>query len=98
MINVRFNIRNPWSKRFENVKCWAWKVSKHKAIELEILKSTDVVEFNIVITHRQSHAGLDIEIGLLGYNVHFMFYDGRHWDHTLDRWEIYEDTNSKTNN
>ena len=95
MINIQFNIRNPWSKRFVNLKCWSWKVSKYKAIELELLKSTDIVDLHFIITHRQSHAGFEIEIGLLGYNVHFVFYDVRHWNSTLDKWETYEDTNSK---
>jgi len=94
MINIQFNIRNPWSNRFANVKCWSWKVSKHKAIELEILKSTDIIDFHFSVTHRQDHAGFDFEIGLLGYNVHFIFYDGRHWNYTLQRWEEYE-TNSE---
>lgn len=37
-------------------------------------------------TVRQSHAGLDIEIGLFGYVVHFNFYDHRHWNIEEERW------------
>lgn len=97
MINLQFNIRNPWSKKFHNYKCYAWQVSKNKAIELEFLGSADIVDIHLSITHRQSHAGIEFELGLLGYNIHFMFYDSRHWDHILNRWETYEDTDSKTN-
>jgi hypothetical protein len=35
---------------------------------------------------RQSHAGLDIELGLLGYCVRFNFYDNRHWNIAEGRW------------
>jgi hypothetical protein len=97
MINIQFNIRNPWSDRFYNIKCWSWKISKHKSIELEILKSPDIIDFHFGITHRQSHAGFEFEMGLVGYNIHFMFYDIRHWDYTTQKWEIYE-TDSKASN
>jgi hypothetical protein len=40
-------------------------------------------------TVRQSHAGLDMEFGLLGYCVHFNFYDNRHWNHKEGRWMFY---------
>ena len=88
MINLQFNIRNPWSKKFHNYKCYAWQVSKNKAIELELLGSSDIIDIHLSITHRQSHAGIEFELGLLGYNIHFMFYDSRHWDHILNKWEI----------
>ncbi len=90
MINIQFNIRNPWSKRFANLKCWSWQVSKHKAIELEILKTTDIIDIHFAVTHRQSHAGFEFEMGLVGYNIHFMFYDVRHWDIENNRWEEHE--------
>jgi hypothetical protein len=40
-------------------------------------------------TIRQSHAGLDLELGLFGYNIHFKFYDSRHWDFEKVRYEDY---------
>jgi hypothetical protein len=42
-------------------------------------------------TIRQSHAGLDLELGLFGYNIHFNFYDIRHWDQNTQKWEVYEE-------
>jgi hypothetical protein len=30
---------------------------------------------------RSDHAGLRVEIGLLGYDVEFQIYDVRHWDY-----------------
>jgi hypothetical protein len=29
---------------------------------------------------RRDHAGLRVEIGLLGYDFEFQIYDVRHWD------------------
>jgi hypothetical protein len=40
-------------------------------------------------TVRQSHAGLDLELGLFGYNVHFQFYDNRHWNVKEGCWMVY---------
>jgi hypothetical protein len=42
-------------------------------------------------TVRQSHAGLDLELGLFGYNVHFNFYDNRHWNSKEGRWMFYNE-------
>jgi hypothetical protein len=96
MVNIQLSIRNPWSNKFHNYKCYTWQVSENKAIEIEFLKSADIVDLHLSITHRQSHAGVDFELGLLGYNFHFMFYDIRHWDYILKRWETYdEESNSK---
>lgn len=97
MINLQFNIHNPWSKRFHNYKCYSWQVTKNKAIEIEFLGSSDIIDIHLSITHRRSHAGVELELGLFGYNVHFMFYDSRHWDYENNKWEVYEDTDSKTN-
>jgi hypothetical protein len=38
-------------------------------------------------TIRQSHAGLDVELGVFGYNLHFQYYDNRHWDGGSGTWQ-----------
>jgi hypothetical protein len=38
-------------------------------------------------TVRQSHAGLDLELGLIGYNFHINFYDCRHWDAEAGKYQ-----------
>ena len=90
MISLNFNLRNPWSNRFKNVwsKVYATPF-KHKFIELELYKDSFIVSFNFNWTIRQSHAGLDLELGLFGYDVHFQFYDNRHWNTEEGRWMIY---------
>jgi hypothetical protein len=90
MISINFNLRNPWSNRFENLWCRAYKTPlKNKFIELECYKDSYIVSFNFNWTIRQSHAGLDIELGVFGYCVHFNFYDNRHWNAEERRWMRY---------
>lgn len=89
MINFCFNIRNPWSNAFKNL----WNRSyatpfKNKFIELEMYKDSHLVSFNFNWTARTSHAGLDVELGLLGYCLHFNFYDNRHWDYEWNEYQI----------
>jgi hypothetical protein len=87
MISINFNLRNPWSNRFKNLWARAYCTPfKNKFIELEVYKDFTLVSFMFNWTIRQSHAGLDIDLGLLGYNVHFNFYDGRHWDIETNRY------------
>jgi hypothetical protein len=91
MINLHFNIRNPRSKVFKNFWCRSYKTPiTNKFIELEFYKDSSIVSFNFDLTVRQSHSGLDFEVGLLGFCVHFMLYDNRHWNHEKDKWERYD--------
>jgi hypothetical protein len=87
MIAFNFNIRNPWSQKFKNL--WSWSVRtpwKNKFLELEVYQDSSIVSISANWTIRQSHAGLDIEFGLLGLCFHFNLYDCRHWDWYADRY------------
>jgi hypothetical protein len=87
MINLNFTIRNPWSNRFDNIRCWHGSTPfANKYWEIQLYKSTDVIDFSFHLTHRQSHAGLRLELGLFGYNADFNFYDNRHWDYETQSW------------
>jgi hypothetical protein len=87
MINVSVNICNPWGNEFKALWSRAYPTPfKNKFIELEFYKDFTLVSFVINWTVRQSHAGLDIEIGLFGYAAHFNFYDNRHWNIEEERW------------
>ena len=87
MLKIQFTIHNPLSTRFENIWCTGWVLTKHKAVELQLTKTTDIVKGLVNITHGRDHAGVMIELGLLGYTVCFNIYDTRHWDYTNNRWE-----------
>jgi len=92
MISLNFNLRNPWTNEFKNLWCKSYVTPfKHKFIELEFLKDSTVVSFMFNWTIRQSHAGLGIVLGLFGYNVHFNFYDNRHWNVEEGRWMFYDE-------
>ena len=92
MISLNFNIRNPWSSTFKNLWCRSYDTPfKHKFIELEVTKDFTLVSFMFNWTIRQSHAGLDFELGLLGYNLHFNFYDNRHWNTEAGRYYLYNE-------
>jgi hypothetical protein len=89
MISFNFNLRNPWSSTFKNLWCKSYTTPfKNKFIELECYKDRHIVSVMFNWTVRQSHAGLDLELGLLGYSIHFNFYDNRHWNSDTDTWEI----------
>jgi len=89
MLSLNFNIRNPWSDRFENLWCRGYATPfDNKFIELEVTRDFTLVSFMFDWTVRQSHAGLNIELGLFGYCVHFNFYDNRHWNYEKKAWEI----------
>jgi hypothetical protein len=92
MISINFNLRNPWSNTFKNLWCKSYVTRfKNKFIELEVTKDFTLISFMFNWTIRQSHAGLDLELGLFGYNIHFNFYDIRHWDQNTQKWEVYEE-------
>jgi len=89
MLLFQLNIRNPWSARFSNIKCWSGNTPlKNKFWELEILKTTDIFTVMLNWTHRQSHAGMFFELGALGYSISFQIYDNRHWDQETNSWVI----------
>ena len=89
MFSIGVNLRNPWSQKFKNLWSRSWYVLEHKYVELELYQDSSMVSFNFSWTIRQSHAGLDIDFGLLGYCFHFNFYDNRHWNYTEGRWMKY---------
>jgi hypothetical protein len=92
MISLNFSLRNPWSNTFKNLWAGSCKTPfNNKFIELEVYKDNSLVSVMFDLSLRRSHAGLVIDLGLLGYNVQLQFYDNRHWDSDTDTWEIYND-------
>ena len=90
MIYLGFNIANPWSKRWTNV----WNrvyATPHpsKYIELEVFEDNTIVSFSFKLATRTDHAGVNIDVGLLGYTFNFNFYDIRHWNSEQGRWMRY---------
>lgn len=96
MIYFGFNITNPWCRRWENI----WNkvfVTPHpsKYIELEVFKDNTIVSFSFKLSTRTDHAGVNIDMGLLGYTFNFNFYDIRHWNSEAGRYYIYDEENGE---
>ena len=92
MIGISFNLRNPWSQEFKNL--WNKVIDTphpSKYIELEVYKDSSLLSFNFSWTIRQSHGGLDFDLGLFGYCFHFNFYDIRHWNYEAGRYYKYSE-------
>ena len=93
MIYFNINIRNPWwGDRFHSL--WSKYIEtpwKHKYIELQLMKDAELFRLEFEWTTRQDHAGLSIELGLLGYKGAFTFYDNRHWNYEEGRWYLYNE-------
>ena len=93
MINFNFSISHPFEIDFKNFWCKFWDTPfKHKFIELEVYTTEDLIGFNFLWTIRRDHAGLDIQLSLLGICVHFNFYDVRHWNYEEKRWKYYTES------
>ena len=87
MINFSFTLINPWGKRWQNIWSRSYKTPfEHKFLELEVFKDTTILSFMFRLATRQSHGGLSMELGLLGYSFNFNFYDNRHWSYEFDRY------------
>jgi hypothetical protein len=92
MIYFGFNITNPWCGSFKNLWNRVYNTPfKNKFLELEITKDTSIISFSFRLATRQSHAGLMMDLGLLGYTFSFNFYDSRHWNYTEGRWMRYNE-------
>ena len=92
MININFNIRNPWSDRWKCLYTRAGSTPfKNKYWELQVDRCADIVGFDLRYTVRQDHAGLFLSLSLAGYEVIFNVYDNRHWNYDKGDWEVYGD-------
>ena len=90
MINFSFGLDNPFSSRWANVFSRSAFLGKHKAVEFEVYRDTTIISLMFRLTARQSHGGVILDIGLLGYSVSFQYYDTRHWNDEENRYYIYD--------
>jgi hypothetical protein len=89
MIHISFGLSNPWGKPFDNLWNRSGLITNHKAWEAELLQTRTLVGFEFNYTRRQSHAGLTVELALLGYSASIMIYDTRHWNPETGAWEVH---------
>lgn len=85
MINFNFNIRVPGSNRFREIRTWHGSLPvAHKHWQLQIYLSADIFDVSVAVTAKQSHSGVKLCLGLLGFAMDFDVYDARHW--VEDKW------------
>lgn len=88
MIYFNINIRNPkWWDRFEPIKSWHGKTPwQNKFWEVEFFKNSELFRIEFEFTVMQDHAGVNLELGLFGYQLTMGIHDSRHWDIEKDCW------------
>lgn len=86
MIYICVGLSNPWGSKFYNLWNASGQLTKNKSWELELTKHRQLIGFTVSYTMRQDHAGLDLEVALLGYSLSFQLYDNRHWDHSTNEY------------
>lgn len=98
MINLHFDIRNPWhnEERFpwRDFYQGSWSITKNKTLEVCVDFYPFVLAHLDIKTHLSGsdHAGPEFSIGLLGFGLDIGLRDNRHWDYTNNKWMEY--TNS----
>lgn len=91
---IRFNLvlQNIWSKEdFRDIWNKSGSITKHKHWELQLTKYTpEYIGLKLDTCWRgRDHAGISVELMLIGYCFHVNIYDSRHWDYENNCWEIY---------
>ena len=88
MIYFNISLRHPkWLGRFKSLRNWHGATPiPHKYWEVQIFKIDHLFRFEFGWTTRQDHAGISLELGLLGYEIDFTLYDSRHWDEEQGRY------------
>lgn len=89
MIHVSFGLSNPWGGPFDNLWNRSGLITNNKAWEVELLQTRTLIGFEFSLTRRQSHAGLTLELAMLGRSVCFIIYDTRHWNKETGAWEVH---------
>jgi hypothetical protein len=88
MIYLGLSISNPWGRPFDNLWNRSGLITNHKAWEIELLQTNQLIGFEINYTQREDHAGLTVALALFGRNISFQIYDTRHWDYVGKNWEL----------
>lgn len=92
MFSLSFKLHNPYSNKFEHAVTKNGILTQNKAWEFNIYRTATIFSNRLEFTMNRDHAGLRLEIGLLGYEVEFQIYDVRHWNYEKKEWKTYEET------
>lgn len=91
LINLRFQLSNPFDwDYFRNLGSIHGSITKHTHWELQhSFYGNSLLDIDFHISTKEDHAGVSLDIGLLGYGIHFQIYDSRHWNYETNKWESY---------
>lgn len=95
--NIGFNFSTEYFRKKFQLKsfdffCYEKRVLKNKLIETQLtFWPTLLTEASITYRGRTDHAGISMDIAILGLNFIVSFTDRRHWDDDKDTWEVYPD-------
>ena len=89
MINLKFKLSNPFSDRWASIYATYGSLTENKSWELQITKTNTIVDVSINFTTHDDHAGLTVELAVLGRSLCFMIYDTRHWNPETGAWEVH---------
>lgn len=88
MINFSLSIAAPWKVQFRNLFYWVTPLPvQHKYLEVECLRTENLVTVEFHWTTTQDHAGIRLSIGLFCHELSIQFYDNRHWNDETNDWQ-----------
>jgi hypothetical protein len=87
MLHIGFKLYNPFSQRFKTLYYRNGFVTKHKGVELQLMETNYILEFEFSFTTRTDHAGINLDLSLFGYTLNLNMHDIRHWDHQNNTWK-----------
>ena len=90
MIDISLYVSNPFRKEeFSSLYNKSAAITTNKTVEIQVISDTAtflLLAFSFRPDGRD-HAGLQIELGMFGYEIHFSVLDNRHWDFEMGKWE-----------
>ena len=87
LLNIRIELQSPFDRwdYFTNFGWISGMLTKYTAWELEhSYYSPMLFDCELRLSVREDHAGFEFGIGILGYGIHFLIYDTRHWNYELN--------------
>jgi len=87
MLHVGFKLYNPFSNRFSTLWYYNGFITKHKSFEIQLVKTNYIFEVAVDATTQKDHAGVNLDLSLLGYSLNLNVHDIRHWDHQTNTWQ-----------
>ena len=80
MIHFDFCLSNPFSNRWNHVVDKHGRFTTNKAWEFVVYRTPNIISISFSLRFRTDHAGIRLQVGLVGYELELHFYDTRHWD------------------